>query len=111
MTTLKELLAQQEALEKQIAETRERELTEVIGKIRAAITEYGLTEKDLFGAADPPGKTSAPAPKSRQSIVIRQRLDLDRARSHAEMDGRQGQEEVRDQLILGIAVAAFRFAF
>ena len=51
MTTLKELLAQQEALEKQIAETRERELTEVIGKIRAAITEYGLTEKDLFGGS------------------------------------------------------------
>ena len=51
MTTLKELLAQQEALEKQIAETREQELTEVIGKIRAAITEYGLTEKDLFGGS------------------------------------------------------------
>lgn len=51
MATLKELLAQQEALEKQIAETRERELAEVVGKIRAAITEYGLTRQDLFGGS------------------------------------------------------------
>lgn len=49
MATLKELLAQQEALGKQIAETRERELADVVGKIRAAIAEYGLTQNDLFG--------------------------------------------------------------
>ena len=49
MSTLKELIAQKEALEKQIEETRQAELSESVNKIRALISEYGLTQDDIFG--------------------------------------------------------------
>lgn len=49
MTTLKELIAQREALEKQIAEVRQTELADAIAKVRALITEFGLTQSDIFG--------------------------------------------------------------
>ena len=47
-TTLKDLLAQREALEKQISEVRESEMASVIAKIHALIEEFGLTEEDIF---------------------------------------------------------------
>ena len=49
MSTLKDLLAQKEALEKQINETRQKEHADAISKIKALIAENGLTVKDLFG--------------------------------------------------------------
>lgn len=49
MTTLKELIAQKEALEKQILETRQAELSEVVNKVRTLVTDYGLTQEDIFG--------------------------------------------------------------
>ncbi|RFO94822.1 histone [Rhodoferax lacus] len=49
MSTLKELIAQKEALEKQIEETRQAELSEAVNKVRELIAEYGLTQDDLFG--------------------------------------------------------------
>ena len=49
MTTLKELIAQREALEKQIAEVRQNELADAIAKVRALISEFGLTQSDIFG--------------------------------------------------------------
>ncbi len=51
MATLKELIAQKEALEQQIAETRQAELSEAVGKVRALIAEHGLTQQDIFGGA------------------------------------------------------------
>lgn len=56
--TLQELLAQKAALEKQIAETQRHERAEAIAKVRALMSEYGLT------AADIAGKASAPTPRS-----------------------------------------------
>ena len=47
-TTLKDLLAQREALEKQISELRESEMANAIAKIHALIEEFGLTQKDIF---------------------------------------------------------------
>jgi len=47
-TTLKDLLAQREALEKQISELRESEMASAIAKVRALIEEFGLTQKDIF---------------------------------------------------------------
>jgi DNA-binding protein H-NS len=49
MTTLKELIAQREEIEKQIAEVRKNEVADAIKKVRALIAEYQLTQQDVFG--------------------------------------------------------------
>lgn len=49
MATLKELMAQKEALEQKIVEAREAELADAIAKVLAIVTEYGLTAGDIFG--------------------------------------------------------------
>jgi DNA-binding protein H-NS len=51
MATLQELIAQKEALEKQIQEQRQAELAEAVGKVKALISEFGLTQEDIFGGA------------------------------------------------------------
>ena len=56
MATLTELIAQKEALEKQIQEQRQTELSDAIGKVRSLIAEYGLTQEDIFGSARAPKK-------------------------------------------------------
>lgn len=68
MATLKELLAQQKALEAKIDELRATEQTEAISKVRALIDEFGLTQKDIFpGKSGKARKTSTTkvAPKYR----------------------------------------------
>lgn len=50
MATLKELVAQKEAIEAQIAETIKSEKKEAIHQVKALIAEYGLTLDDVFGA-------------------------------------------------------------
>ena len=52
MTTLEQLIAQKEALEKQIAETRERELASAIAQVKALVAAHELTAADVF-----PGST------------------------------------------------------
>ena len=47
MPSLKELIAQKEALEKQIELTRELDRSATIEKVRALMLEYGLTVSDL----------------------------------------------------------------
>ena len=49
MASLKELVAQKEALEKAIVEARETELADAIAKVLAIVTEYDLTANDIFG--------------------------------------------------------------
>lgn len=49
MTTLEELMAQKEALEKKIAEARRGERADAIQKIKALMDQYGLTVADLAG--------------------------------------------------------------
>ena len=56
MATLKELIAQKEALERQIEETTAQGRTTAIAKIRELMTESGLTVADLGGRSA--GKTS-----------------------------------------------------
>ena len=51
MTTLAELIKQKEALEAQIANTRQAELADAIRKVRALVAEYGLTQSDVFGGS------------------------------------------------------------
>ena len=51
MTTLKDLIDQREAIEKQIADLRQSEIADSIAKVRALIAEHGLTQSDIFGGA------------------------------------------------------------
>ena len=59
MATLQELMAQKEALERQIDQTRSQARAEAIEKVRALMAEYGLTAADLGrnGPAKPARKT------------------------------------------------------
>jgi DNA-binding protein H-NS len=47
VATLQELIAQKEALELQIEQTKKREKGEAIAKVRALMEEYGLTAADF----------------------------------------------------------------
>lgn len=51
MTTYKELLAQRQALEKQIAEVRKAEITDAVTRARDIIQEFNLTIEDVFPPA------------------------------------------------------------
>ncbi|MBV9890433.1 MAG: H-NS histone family protein [Rhizobacter sp.] len=55
MATLQELMAQREALERQIEQTKKQERGEAIEKVKALMAEYGLTVADL-GSRPPAGK-------------------------------------------------------
>ena len=58
MTTLAELIKQKEALEAQIANTRQTELADAISKVKALVSEHGLTQKDVFGGSKGAKKSS-----------------------------------------------------
>ena len=62
MATLQELMAQREALERQIEQTKKQERGEAIEKVRALMAEYGLTVADLgsrpAGSRPKKGKSS-----------------------------------------------------
>ena len=60
MSTLKDLLAQQEALTKKIHEVRQLERTDAISKARALISDHELTQQDLFGGTKNSQKVKAP---------------------------------------------------
>jgi len=49
MATYKELVAQKEALEAQLAEVRANEVASVIEKIRGLMADYGLSVEDIAG--------------------------------------------------------------
>jgi DNA-binding protein H-NS len=51
MSKLQELMAQREALDKQIAETRKNELREAIRTVQSLVAEFDLTSADVFGSA------------------------------------------------------------
>lgn len=56
-TSYKDLLQQREALEKAIADARQREVSDAVSKVRALVAEYGLTAQDVF----PSGRSSKAA--------------------------------------------------
>ena len=58
MTTLAELIKQKEALEAQISNTRQSELSDAISKVKALVAEHGLTLKDVFGSSKGTKKSS-----------------------------------------------------
>lgn len=58
MTTLKDLIAQKEALENQITQLRHTELAAAIAQVKALVQEHGLTVEDVFGGVARRAKTS-----------------------------------------------------
>lgn len=58
MATLKELIAQREALEKEIEQAQKHDRAEAIDKIRALMADYGLTSADI-GRGVKPAKSNA----------------------------------------------------
>lgn len=69
MASLKDLLAQRAALDQQIAETQDRERTDVINNIKALMAEYGLTAADLNSRTAKPTKASKVAAKYRNQAT------------------------------------------
>lgn len=63
MATLQELIAQKEALEKLIQDTRQTELAEAISQVKGLIATFGLTQEDIFGASRGARKVKAEGAK------------------------------------------------
>jgi len=49
VATLQELIAQKDALEKEIERTKQQSRADAVAKVRALMQEYGLTSADLAG--------------------------------------------------------------
>ncbi|MBZ5793902.1 H-NS histone family protein [Burkholderia contaminans] len=62
MATYKELKAQAEALAEKAEAARRAEMQSTIDDIRAKVAEYGITEKDIFGARRGQSAKHAKAP-------------------------------------------------
>ena len=72
MATLQELLAQKEAIEKEIENTKKHHRAEAVAKVRALMAEYGLTASDLAGKSvsrTAGGKTGKVAAKYRNAAT------------------------------------------
>jgi DNA-binding protein H-NS len=68
MTSLKDLIAQKEALEAEIERTKNQQRGEAVAKVRALMEEYGLSASDLSskgGAKTREGKGKKVAAKYR----------------------------------------------
>jgi DNA-binding protein H-NS len=66
LRSYKELKAQMAELEKRAEAAREAELQSVVDEIRAKVVEYGITERDIFGA-----RREGRRPRSRSSLPAR----------------------------------------
>lgn len=56
MSTYKELLIQQQKLEKQIAQARAEEASAALARVRAVVAEYGFTAQQVFPWTPEPAK-------------------------------------------------------
>ncbi len=57
MASYKELLKQQEALALEVEAARKREISDAVNRVRELVSEYGLSERDVF----PGGRKSSAA--------------------------------------------------
>ncbi len=80
MPTLQELLAQREALEKQISSTQNAERSEALAKVKALMAEYNLDVADLQKSArigrkegDDIGPGASSSARSRRKPTCHQR--------------------------------------
>lgn len=58
---LSELIAQKNALEKQIADAQRAEHSDAVNQVRELMSQYGLTMADISGRAASPGKAGPKA--------------------------------------------------
>lgn len=65
MSSYKALLQQREQLEQQIQEARKAELSDAVAKVRALVTEYDLTQEDVFPSGKQKATRQTVAPKYR----------------------------------------------
>lgn len=65
----KELLAQREALEQQIAAARKAEVAGAVQQIRGLIETFGLTAEDVFPPARQKREAGSVAPKYRDPVT------------------------------------------
>lgn len=63
MASLQDLIAQKEALEKLIQETRQTELAEAIKQVKSLVANFGLTQEDIFGGSRGPKKAKSEGSK------------------------------------------------
>jgi DNA-binding protein H-NS len=59
MASLKDLLAQRAALDQQINETKDRERSDAVAKVKSLMSEYGLTVADLSARVPKVAKTTS----------------------------------------------------
>lgn len=69
MSSYKALLQQREQLEQQIQQARKAELSEAVAKVQALVTEYDLTQEDVFPAAKAKATRQTVAPKYRDPVT------------------------------------------
>lgn len=63
MTSIQELIAQKEALERQIEQAQRVARADAISKVKSLMSEYGLTVADLSSRASPAKPTKEEKPK------------------------------------------------
>lgn len=73
MATLQELMAQKEALERQIDQTRNQARAEAIEKVRTLMAEYGLTAADLGAKSTGKAVRKAKSPGSGGKVAAKYR--------------------------------------
>ena len=69
MASLKDLMAQRAALDQQIQETTSRERSDAIAKVKALMSDYGLTVSDLRMRAPKAATVSKVAAKYRNKAT------------------------------------------
>ena len=75
--SLKDLLAQREALEKAIADARQAEIAHAVQKVRELVAQHGLTAQDVFpGRGARAAGKGAEAPGCREALLPHGRPDL-----------------------------------
>lgn len=73
MATLQELLAQRAEIEKQISDAQREERATAIAKIRALMSEHGLTAADLAGKLPAPRAAGSSGPKAGGKVAPKYR--------------------------------------
>ena len=73
MASLQELLDQKAALEREIESTRRSERADAIARVRALMSEHGLSLADLSGKASTPKAASPKAGKTGGKVAAKYR--------------------------------------
>lgn len=71
MSTLQELIAQREEIEKQISNLRQAEKKSAVDKVCELIAEFDLTQEDIFGAPRGSKKLKEPGTKAKVAAKYR----------------------------------------